>query len=56
MKKQTQKILSYFLIIIGFILIVIKVIDYFVPGKALIPGLTLIGLILVAVGLFMRKI
>ena len=55
MKKQVKNNLGYLLVIIGFILIVIKAIDYFVPGKSLIPWLTLIGLVLVAIRLFMRK-
>tara|TARA_Y100000310_G_C20696985_1_gene826373 strand:- start:1231 stop:1395 length:165 start_codon:yes stop_codon:yes gene_type:complete len=52
MKKQTT---GYILVIIGFILIIAKAIDYFVPGESLIPGLTLLGLLFVALGLLLSK-
>jgi|APSaa5957512622_1039677.scaffolds.fasta_scaffold82471_3 hypothetical protein len=55
MKKTKKQITGSALVLIGFILIVAKAIDYFIPGKALIPGLTLIGLILVAIGLLLNK-
>ena len=55
MKKTKKQNLGYILVVLGFILIMAKAIDYFVPGKALIPGLTLIGLIFVAIGLLLNK-
>jgi len=55
MKKNNSQVLGLVLMIIGFILIVAKAIDYFAPGESLIPGLTLIGLILVAIGLMLNK-
>jgi len=55
MKKIKTQTIGYILVILGFILILAKAIDYFVPGKALIPGLTLIGLILVAIGILLNK-
>ena len=50
MKKQ---LVSYTLILIGAILILLKIIDSFISGEALIPFLTLTGFILIMVGLFL---
>jgi hypothetical protein len=54
-KKASSKTIGWIFIVIGFILIVSKAIDYFVPGKALIPGSTLIGLLFVATGLLLNS-
>lgn len=53
--KQQNKILGEGLIIVGFILIVVKAIDYFAFGESLMHGLTLIGLILVVAGISITK-
>jgi len=50
-----KRVLSQVLVVVGCVFIVVKAIDYFVPGKALIPGLTLIGLLLVAGGLLLGR-
>jgi len=54
MKSRKEK-LGIIMVIIGFTLILVKAIDYFTPGKALVPGLTLIGIILVAIGLILHN-
>jgi hypothetical protein len=55
MKKRAKKIIGQLLIAIGMVLIIAKAIDYFIPGKSLIPGLIFIGLLLIALGAFLIK-
>lgn len=55
MKKSKKKKLGYVLFIFGIILVTAKVIDSFVPGRALIPFLTLIGIVLIILGIIFIK-
>lgn len=55
MKKGKRAFWSKFLILAGFILVLMKLIDYFVPGRSLVPGLTVIGLVMILIGLILRR-
>ncbi|MFA5019789.1 MAG: hypothetical protein WC533_01680 [Candidatus Pacearchaeota archaeon] len=52
-KATKKKIAGVIFAIVGFILILVKAIDYFSHNRALAPGLTLIGLLLVVIGAYL---
>lgn len=52
MKKETTYILGLGSVIVGFFLIVLNAVDYLVGWSVLPGGLSGIGIVLVAIGLF----